>query len=221
MLARLKMEEASADAEVWTLTWKGVDCRIAFHGSALISRGMRTIALLLRHENVRISYHLLEGLNRRPVHGRQTKDEIKTKYDAGWAAIDPLGQKVFDEAMEIGEAHISLSTKLLELKLVRPAFMMVASWSPQFAAQTQNGSKAQWPDGKRIRDNVRRGVDAALKEIKGSNSEVGEFLTNNIKPDHFSYWYDSQQAPVSWQVETIPGGPWTREHKWRKPGRPR
>jgi hypothetical protein len=209
--AELTMEAAGGD-ETWVLRWNGTECRIAVAASNVpLSRGMRAIAILLRHPDVRTSYFLLDGLKRktnsgRPNHGRLTDPRETARLDRLREKVDPLGQAVFDKTMDVKAAHAQLLQILLASEKNR--FPEVATWSPRFVAK--NGKPLPLSDdGQRVGESVRDSLAVAYAAIEKCGREVGKLaadcLRRAIGTDKYSCWFDSGREPVDWSVKTPPG----------------
>ena len=121
---------------------EGTDYPIDVAESALVSRGMRALAMLLRHPDVKISNYLLEGLDRRPGHGRQTDDDTKRKRDILQRQIDPLSRMVFDQIIDVDEAHAEL-LRVIDPPETRSGYSKFATWSNQhdFTAKARHSEE--------------------------------------------------------------------------------
>jgi hypothetical protein len=103
--------ERSEGGEIWKITWGGSQIDIPCARAEALSRGMRIIALLLRHSGTSIPYCLLEGLKRRKFELKDPSAEDAEIFRLR-ALIDPVCQRFLLRKTSLDAARKEIDEQL-------------------------------------------------------------------------------------------------------------
>ncbi len=203
------VSEAPGGQEVWKLWWNDELYPIPFGGSReALSRGLRSIKLLLQHPGERISYFLLEGLARNPGHTRQKragKIALRNGLNMG---ISPIGAKAVSGSISICEAHSQVHAVLRAHGTLWAEFQHEAQVLLRPEGGPEGAIVRQSVEGGKIREKVRKSLEAAYKAIGNCNSMTGrgaaEDLRRAIARETYFCRFVPGQSGADWSVGAKP-----------------
>jgi hypothetical protein len=179
---------SNADHDTWTIHWNESNWRLDVPHRQALKRGMRIIALLLRHPGQVISWHLLQGLARNPPRARDKAEGLAASTKRLHSTIGPLSQQVFFQKEELKAVEKDTSKAVDE-----------------FEGDTDNVAENHFRiHNERVRAEVNLAIKIALEEIKKSNRHSGHYASKSIESflsrRPMGCVYDSDDNTVSWNV---------------------
>jgi hypothetical protein len=178
----------NADHDTWTIHWNELNWRLDVPHRQALKRGMRIIALLLRHPGQVISWHLLQGLARNPPRARDKAEGLAASTKRLHSKIGPLSQQVFflKEDLKAVEKDISKAVD-------------------EFKGDTVNVTEDEFRvHNERVRAEVNLAIKTALEAIQKSNNHFGHYASNSIESflsrRPMGYLCNPDDNTISWKV---------------------
>jgi hypothetical protein len=182
----------SGDKDAWTIRWNEQSWLLEGPDTQYSKRGLRAIALLLRYPGEIISWHLLQGLARDPPRNRGKTEEMARRDDRLYSEVKTCSHQVFLQKKDLKIAENFISEAVAEFKV--------------------NLSEDECEEhDRRVREDVRGGVKAALEKIASSSGLLGKHaaksISDQLRDSAAGYVYSSVDRTLSWHasIDTAEG----------------
>ena len=184
LVAGLIWDEQS---QQWRLSWRDACVSVGNPSDETIVRGLKAIALLMRHPGMPVSEFLLNSLSRKSGHPRKPSAAEGARRDDWLRGIDPISERLFAGQISVKRAH----TELLELLVKSPSIVFkthaeAEEWLKSAITYVLRPSKGvQRPlfksdDLDRAKQNGKKSLDNAHRHILEHGKESGTLFKKHL-----------------------------------------
>ena len=198
----------------WSIERRGQRIDLHTDPDAGLERGLRALVVLIQNPGKRVSNFLIEGLERRDSHGRQTDPAKNKEADDLAKEIAPLSQELLLGRKSVDELHERLKESMIKLCLTPKEIKDTTkyfAWAMLsrgdfvekgnlIGKHARRNSQNVIPQIKKALDLIEEKAGLVWAALDDSARQAHKLIENFIQRDVYSYKYDLSLAAYDWKA---------------------